>query len=90
MSEQWWYLSFLHPERGWLGATVVRGDDIEKAAMEAWRHEANPGGEVLGLPLEEWQIPPEEFRGVLLSEADVASLDRVTGGEGEAAEWRRS
>jgi hypothetical protein len=57
---RFWYLSFVDgdPPR-FLGGCLVKGDDIGYAIKEAWRLGINPGGEVLGIPVD------QEFANVL-------------------------
>lgn len=46
-----WYLSFVK-DGHFSGACVVQGDELADAIRTAWRLEINPGGEVLGVPLD--------------------------------------
>lgn len=53
---KWFYLSFCDEDRPagekFLGACIVRGTDIARAAEEAWTRGCNPGGQVLGVDIE--------------------------------------
>ncbi len=62
----YWWLSFVDrtgdPELGTvacnLGISIVfTGGDIGEAVEEAWQHDCNPGGEVLGVRLPDIRRP---------------------------------
>lgn len=78
----WFYLSFAKDGVGFLGAAVVEGANVYEAAKQAHRLGINPGGGVIGVPLDESLLPPEEFRNVLLDKDGVTELDKVLGGAG--------
>jgi hypothetical protein len=53
---QWWWLSFADPDlpagEQWLGGCFAPGADIVQAAVVAHAASCNPGGEVLGAPID--------------------------------------
>lgn len=69
---QWFWLSFRDVDTDTnLGVTIVEGGGVMEATLNAMRHDANPGGEVLAYPLEPEHLPAEHLRNRLLSEADL-------------------
>jgi hypothetical protein len=54
MKKRLWYLSFVDtdPPARFLGGCVVHGADLLDACKTAWKLKINPGGEVLGAPIE--------------------------------------
>lgn len=66
----WHYLSFAS-EAGFLGGCIVRGDDVVEAVKEAHRLGCNPGGEVLGAPIPDEQMVPEQYRDRLLQKDEI-------------------
>jgi hypothetical protein len=74
MKKQLWYLSFADrsPDR-FLGACVVYGDDLIDAIKTAWRLKINPGGQVLGVPIENSIFPINR----LMNRAELASFGQV-------------
>jgi hypothetical protein len=75
----WWWLSFADDD-GFLGACIVEAPDVVQAAIQAFRHGCNPGGEVVGV-----KIPPDAVLGPndtyrLIPEAEALAWDRTHGG----------
>lgn len=68
-----WYLSFAD-QSGFLGATLARGEDLIDAVRYAHRMGVNPGGEVMGVPLQPGDPMPAEAFGKLMSKADLERL----------------
>lgn len=76
--KQWIWLSFAD-DTGFLGAAIVQGGGMMEATMRARQLGCNPGGEVVGEPLE--NLPPPEYRERLLS---MEEIDRM---KLEGVEW---
>jgi hypothetical protein len=74
---RWWYLSFVDPHKGWLGACCVEGDSIQDASDAAWKATCNPGGQVLGLALQPDDPVPEALMYKLVT--DDAMLQILLG-----------
>lgn len=78
-----WWLSFCDATRPkgeqFLGAAIVRAEDIAGAIRAAWRFGCNPGGEVLSEPFPEdlEDAVPDHFRHRLLSRAECAEVDEL-------------
>ena len=71
---QWHYCSFAG-EEGFRGAVVLQAHGIIECAIRARSLGANPGGELLAVPIEDESIlPPEQFRNRLLSKEEVQSI----------------
>lgn len=86
-----WYLSFAD-QSGWLGGCVVRATGLSTAAAEARSLGIYPGGETKGATVEGKAIPggvliPRDFRNRLLDRNEVAQVDAIIGGDGEAVRW---
>lgn len=60
----WWWLSFAG-EEGFRGVAVVFADSFLRAVVLTKRLQINPGGEVMGRPLE--RPPAPRYRNRLLS-----------------------
>ena len=75
----WWWLSFCDPEKPegsqFLGVAIVEGSNVYTASLEARSLGCNPGGEVLGLPYPEGEVPLQSYSRRLLSAQDVAAMD---------------
>jgi hypothetical protein len=72
---RWWYLSFADEE--FRGAVFVRATGMLDAVREAHALRANPGGEVIGIEIEDEttaRLPALEFRERLLTKADLFRL----------------
>jgi hypothetical protein len=71
-----WYLSFVDPgpPGRFLGGAVVEGVDLGDALRNAWALKINPGGEVLGAPIEKNLFPVNR----LLSRAELESFAPVS------------
>ena len=76
-----WWLSFCDPDRPkgmqFLGGCIVEADSLKDAIQVAWRHDCNPGGEVMGhkiLPEYECNVSRFEIN-QLLSEQQIRLLD---------------
>jgi hypothetical protein len=73
-----WYLSFVDgdPPR-FLGGCVVQGNELLDAIKEAWRLKINPGGEVLGFPVDK-EFENALPKNVLLSRKQLAAFGPIT------------
>ena len=85
---RWWYLSFADEE--FKGAVFVRATGMLDAVREAHVLGINPGGEVIGIEIEDETIamlPAPEFRERLLTKADLFKLwpDEMVHLDGTAA-----
>lgn len=70
---RWWYISFC--EDRFLGAAIVQARGMAHAILRCHRLGINPGGEALGWPIPENQLPPPaEARDRLLSKTDLKRL----------------
>lgn len=58
-SNKWWWLSFAEGKS--LGVCIAEGKDVQEAATSAHRHGCNPGGQVLGFPLDDLPGMSPEF-----------------------------
>jgi hypothetical protein len=69
---RWWYLSFAGDD-GWKGACIVPGKGVITATLMSKRLKANPGGEVLVIPVPEdlAESIPAEAVGRLLTREEV-------------------
>lgn len=67
---RWWWLSFSGDD-GFRGVCIVQAGGLVEAAATAARLDCNPGGDVLGMPLDERTIPGEYLRERLLSTEDL-------------------
>lgn len=70
MSTTWWYLSSCD-KGGFAGAAVVRATDIVDAGLEANLLRIPLGVDVVGMALEDGQVPVKEFREVLLPDFET-------------------
>lgn len=76
-----WWLSFCDPSlpKGskFLGACIVMGDGMTSAIRNAYKIGCNPGGEVLGTPVEDDIAPfiDAKWRRRLLTKAECTTLD---------------
>ena len=70
----WWYLSFVEPGDGWLGACCVEADSIQDAAAIARTAGCNPGGEVLGLALNPEDVVPAQLQYKLVTDEHMLQL----------------
>lgn len=69
----WFWLSFRDVDTNTnLGVAIVEGGGIVEACLNAKLRECNPGGEVLGYPLDPEHLPAEELRYRLLTEQELA------------------
>ena len=74
---RWWWLSFCDGH-GFLGACLVRGYGVGTAALGAYSHGCNPGGEVLGFPAPDGAPePPEEYTNRLLTREECEALNAL-------------
>lgn len=75
----WWYLSFAD-EASFRGAIVVQADDFLPAVFAASAHGIRPEGEVMGVALAYWDLPPPADRLRLLSPEDLHRIwpDAIT------------
>lgn len=79
----WWWLSFADSDKPkgsqFLGVVIVQGTSIESAAMEAHAVNANPGGQVLGVPIPESILDsiPVPDRNRLLTKDEAKWLDKT-------------
>lgn len=76
----WFYISFCDPDRPkgtqFLGAVIVRADDMASATREAWRLGINPGGEALGFSIPLVYLRNSEgYRERLLSKEELQKMD---------------
>jgi hypothetical protein len=73
----WWYCSFVEPDRPegdqFIGAVLVYGSGGPDMLMTLGSLNLNPGGEVAMVPVP--VPPPKEYRGRLLSRADIEDWD---------------
>jgi hypothetical protein len=75
---QWFWLSFRDVDANEnLGVAIVEGGGIVEAALNAKLRKCNPGGEVLGYPLEPEQLPAPELRNRLLSEHELVAAGLI-------------
>jgi hypothetical protein len=70
--ERWHYLSFADSE--FRGAVVVWARGATHALLRANELRANPGGEVLCVPIPEDKVPAEKFRDRLLGKAEIEEM----------------
>lgn len=69
---RWFWLSFRDVDTDTnLGVAIVEGGGITEAALNAKLRKCNPGGEVLGYPLDTKHLPAEDLRYRLLSEQEL-------------------
>jgi hypothetical protein len=68
-STPWFWLSF--SDGGFLGANIVQGEDMAAAAARSHLLGINPGGQVVGMPIDDVDKFPAEFRNRLLSKDEV-------------------
>ena len=77
----WVWCSFCDPKKPegfqFLGAAIVRGDNVAEGAQEAWRLGINPGGEVLGIPLPQFIEVAPEYRERLLDDLEAKELSEA-------------
>lgn len=79
----YFWLSFVDPGKvpgtAFLGVSIVETEsaDIKEAIGVAWDLECNPGGEVLGGPIN--YTPPKEFVNRLLQKDDLDKLSETLG-----------
>lgn len=77
---QWFWLSFRDvDEDKSLGVAIVEGGGIMEATLNAKLHKCNPGGEVLGYPLDPEHVPAEHLRYRLLSEEELLKEGLISG-----------
>lgn len=71
------YLSFVdtNKPRQWLGGCVVYGDDQFDAIQSAWKHNCNPGGEVLVVKVPDDKPPPKKYINVLMNRKMLEELE---------------
>ena len=50
MQSMMWWLSFAD-EHSFRGVTIAVGNNLPAAVGDAWKHDCNPGGEVMGHPV---------------------------------------
>ena len=72
-----WYLSYAG-EEGWRGAIFIEAHGMAEAAYLANHRKLNPGGEVMGVPVPEEEIPAKQWHNRLLTKAE---LEAATGEE---------
>lgn len=73
------WLSFTN-DSGFLGACLVRAKDDEDPIQIAWDNKCNPGGEVMGLLIEEklWDEPGNPYElNRLYSKDEINEIDEV-------------
>jgi hypothetical protein len=74
-----WWLSFCDPDKPegstFLGVCIVPAHDMITAVAKARRLGCNPGGEVLGHPLED-EVDPK-YIGTLMSRAELAQAGLI-------------
>lgn len=68
----WWYLSFA--EEAFNGGCFVQADDFLPAVSEAYRQKCSPGGQVMGFPVPEEELPDASFRNRLLTEKEIKAI----------------
>lgn len=79
----WWWLSFadsnLPKGAQFLGVAIVRGANVYQASQVACHLGCNPGGAVMGEPLDDDEIGavPLDFRNRLLTKRDIEELKRI-------------
>jgi hypothetical protein len=72
---QRWWLSFADPDTGDnLGVTIVDAMGLEDAVCQAHAIAANPGGQVLGLTLDDPFIVPDTHLNRLLSKDECRQI----------------
>jgi len=73
--KEWVWLSFtdpsLPPGSQFLGVSIVEAGGIMEAALVAYGHGCNPGGEVKGIVIPPEQVPGEEYRYRLMSKDEL-------------------
>lgn len=77
------WMSFCDPTRSkgehFLGALIIRADEIEQALHRSWMLELNPGGEVMSYEIpEEYheRIPPEWVETRLITKSECDEFER--------------
>ncbi len=75
----WYFLNFGSKEDGHLGDAIVQAHDLVSASREAWRLGCNPGGNMWGEPLENWQLPEMKYRERLLTKAETFAAFGIPG-----------
>lgn len=74
----WFWLSFRDVESNTnLGVAIVEGGGIVEACLNAKLAKCNPGGEVMGYPLDLEHLPPEDMRYRLLSEEELVEAGLI-------------
>lgn len=74
----WFWLSFRDvDENKNLGVAIVEGGGIMEACLNAKLAKCNPGGEVMGYPLDPEHLPAEELRYRLLSEEELVEAGLI-------------
>lgn len=81
--ERWWWLSFADNEHN-RGVVIVRARGMLNAVREASRRKINPGGEVVGFPLDDGQ-EPGIYANLLLTKDGAEIASKVISGEGLAS-----
>lgn len=84
MEQNLFWLSFVHHDRPkgnqFVGAAVMRADDMEQATRRAWAKGINPGGEVMGFMIPDQyrdRVPPDWIeRPTLISRQECDELER--------------
>ncbi len=71
---EWWYLSFVRGEEGFVGACIVKADHLGMAVLAAHDLNCNPGGEVLGFEIPKQHIPDLIYMNRLLTKEEVSAF----------------
>ena len=73
MKTSWWYLSYAMDDQ-FLGPCIVRGESFLLACENARNVlGVSPGGQVLGMPIPEEELPKDKYTNQLLSKEDVVA-----------------
>ena len=74
--QRWWYLSFAHETKGFMGGTVVEGHGFVWACNNARIMGITPGPDVQtqGMPIPPEQVPEEQHRNRLMTRAELEAV----------------
>lgn len=70
---RWFYLSFAEDEK-FNGAVVIKAHGIGDACMKCHQLGISPGGEVLGFPIPDDELPSSQYHNRLLGREDVVEF----------------
>lgn len=72
----WWYLSYAHETKGFMGGTIVQAHGFVGACDYARRHGITPAPDVetQGVPIPPREVPEEKYRNRLLTRDELESF----------------